>query len=229
MTPLLFRTQQVFLAMWAWIRKHPSIAMALIFGGIGIQAFLELAEALPHGDLWPIDHLVRVYILTHQYPLLTGLAMVLSAALNWPYVLLLLLPFVIYLLYKRQDIMAAGLVIIPCLTALLIGLLKHLFQRPRPSVLEVIERGYSFPSGHALSAMVIYGLLGYIAWRCWARKKRDKTLIVVIVVLLVLATGCARVYLSVHYPSDVLAGWAAGAAVLFGSIALLETLQKPKG
>src|SRR5690606_22034425 len=88
---------------------------------------------------------------------------------------------------------------------LMIGL-KHLFGRPRPAIPLLFEAdGLSFPSGHALMSLSFYGLLIYIVYNSM-EKKGIKWILISLLVLLVLLVGFTRVYLRVHYASDVIAG-----------------------
>lgn len=95
------------------------------------------------------------------------------------------------------------------------GWLKDLVARTRPDLLEpvLIERGFSFPSGHSLLSMVAYGVLGVLVMRSRLPLgvRRGVVAVLGIVVLLV---GLSRVWLGVHYPTDVLAGWTAGAVIV---------------
>lgn len=86
--------------------------------------------------------------------------------------------------------------------ALLNILLKLLFQRERPLDQLIAVEGYSFPSGHAMSSMALALALVVICW-----KTRLRWLVLAIAVVYVLVVGFSRVYLNVHYVSDVLAGW----------------------
>lgn len=88
-------------------------------------------------------------------------------------------------------------------------LIKQLVQRPRPGVLRLVEEsGYSFPSGHSCCSMAFYGLLAIILLARLRGEKRKW--IATGLGLLVLAIGLSRVYVGVHYASDVLAGWCGG-------------------
>lgn len=106
------------------------------------------------------------------------------------------------------------------------GGLKALFRRVRPLHDHgfIIEPGWSFPSGHAFGAMVFYGMLAYVLLRLTPRFHRA---IIAVTVLLVGVVGISRILLQVHYFSDVLAGYAAGAAWLVLCIGAAETLRQP--
>lgn len=108
-----------------------------------------------------------------------------------------------------------------------VWIVKHLVNRPRPSVLGALltEESLSFPSGHSFAAFSFYGLIVYFLFRL-ARTKSKKTLILACGVLIASAIGLSRIYLGVHWPSDVLASFAAGAAWLSGFITAMEIQRK---
>ncbi|HEY8464667.1 MAG TPA: phosphatase PAP2 family protein [Bacillota bacterium] len=85
--------------------------------------------------------------------------------------------------------------------------LKSLLQRARPPLPWLgPATGFSFPSGHSLVSMTLYGFLAYLVWRELRPSLRRRTLITVLIMLPALI-GVSRIYLGVHYPSDVLGGW----------------------
>lgn len=89
--------------------------------------------------------------------------------------------------------------------------LKALFHRDRPWLEPyLVVSGYSFPSGHAMSSIVFYGMGAYLLWQMQRRKMKGAWLIQAASALLILEIGLSRIYLGVHYASDVLAGFAAG-------------------
>jgi undecaprenyl-diphosphatase len=91
--------------------------------------------------------------------------------------------------------------------------LKQLFGRPRPEVVPhlVVVESLSFPSGHSMAAAVIYLTLGALLAR-FAARRRVRIYVIGVSFALTFLIGITRVYLGVHYPTDVLAGWAAGLA-----------------
>lgn len=106
------------------------------------------------------------------------------------------------------------------------GGLKALFRRMRPLHDHgfIVEPGWSFPSGHAFGAVVLYGMLAYVLLRLSPRFHRA---IIAAAMLLIGVVGISRILLQVHYFSDVLAGYTAGAAWLVLCIGAAEALRTP--
>ena len=114
-------------------------------------------------------------------------------------------------------------------SAVLNRLLKGLFERPRRHFEHplLVETSYSFPSGHAMESFVVYGMLAYfavLALRSW----ESRVAVVFGAALLVVLIGFSRMYLGVHYFSDVLAGYAAGGVWLSALITGAETIRRSK-
>ncbi len=122
----------------------------------------------------------------------------------------------------RERLLLAAWVLATAVNGLLIPVLKAIFHRVRP-VHEhglVIEQGWSFPSGHASGAMVVYGMLAYLALRRWSAPLA--WCVAALMLIIILAVGLSRVVLHVHYFSDVLAGYVSGAAWLTVCITACE-------
>lgn len=104
--------------------------------------------------------------------------------------------------------------------------LKLAMARERPELLEqiIVERGFSFPSGHALLGMVAYGVLAVLISRSRLPLGVRRAVIVGLVVVIGLI-GLSRIWLGVHYPTDVLAGWTAGAVVVLAYAALTRRVS----
>ncbi len=105
-------------------------------------------------------------------------------------------------------------------------LLKLYFSRPRPltPLLEEVK-GFSFPSGHAMSAMTFYGLLIYLVYKN-VGKKLNKWILILLLGILIFLIGFSRVYLRVHFASDVLAGFSVGIIWLVISIWSLNRIER---
>lgn len=103
---------------------------------------------------------------------------------------------------------------------------KHFFHRERPSIFRVIEEtGFSFPSGHSMAAITFYGMLAYIIWINIPHRKGLRIFISIFAPFLILFIGISRIYLGVHYPSDVIAGFAVGGAWLTTCIMALNAIR----
>ena len=130
-----------------------------------------------------------------------------------------------FLLVKRQTWFSIRVITIAISSLVLMLLLKQLFQRKRPlSPLLKAAKGLSFPSGHAIMAVTFYGLLIYIFqhsitidWLSW--------FLTILVVVLIFLIGFSRIYLRVHYASDVAAGFIIGLLWLLISLAVLKWLE----
>ena len=86
-------------------------------------------------------------------------------------------------------------------------LLKRILQRPRPTEFRIVEEtGYSFPSGHSMVSMAFYGYLIYLIYR-YIKNKYVKWTLITILSILICLIGISRIYLGVHYTSDVLGGF----------------------
>lgn len=96
--------------------------------------------------------------------------------------------------------------------AILNPALKEVYGRARPSGIEMLgtAHGYSFPSGHAMGATLLFGSLAYVIYFSIDHSRRLRVLAVTLCALLIVVIGASRVYLGVHYLSDVVAGFAAG-------------------
>lgn len=129
-------------------------------------------------------------------------------------------------LIAKQEKKAAWLVLFTALSSL--GwkfLLKELFSRPRPVEAMIIGiKNYSFPSGHALISLTFYGLLMLIACR-YIISKKTRHLVVFLFSALILLIGFSRIYLRVHYTTDVVAGYMFGYGWLILCIYIFTKLK----
>nr|WP_260986741.1 phosphatase PAP2 family protein [Paenibacillus terrae] len=107
-------------------------------------------------------------------------------------------------------------------------IIKNWMQRQRPNTHRLIEiSGFSFPSGHSMAAFAMYGTLTYLLWR-HIPALAGRIAMIVIGVALTLMIGISRIYLGVHYPSDVFGGYLASATWLMLSIYIFEKYWKPR-
>lgn len=105
--------------------------------------------------------------------------------------------------------------------------LKQLFARHRPdSALWLIpETGFSFPSGHSMNGLIWYGMMIYMI-RKYMKNRKAANVLTVLLVLLILGIGWSRIFVSVHYASDVAAGFAAGLCWLMAAVEIMEKKEE---
>ena len=121
-------------------------------------------------------------------------------------IFLIILTITLFILIKNKKI---GLSIILNLIVItgLNQILKYLLQRPRPTEYRLIEEtGFSFPSGHSMVSMAFYGYLIYLIYK-YVKNKYLKWISIVLLSILICSIGISRIYLGVHYTSDVLGGF----------------------
>lgn len=175
--------------------------------------FSALALLVVHRITQPLD--VAVLLAIHQItsPLLTQVALALSLV-GGPWWLAFYLAILIALLWRAPY---RGSIAFPVLSlgggALWSDGFKQLFQRARPDVFSPFshEVTYSFPSGHAALSLCFFGSLIVLVW-LYLRRTGLKVALTALLATLILAIGLSRLYLGVHYPSDVLGGYVAGIA-----------------
>ena len=111
----------------------------------------------------------------------------------------------------RKDKFALGMVLNLGMGAVLCFIIKNIVRRPRPTLSEmiVLERGYSFPSAHTVNNVILYGFAIYLIHKNMKNKKLRNFLCVILALIPVLI-GISRIYLRVHYPTDVIAGFCLG-------------------
>jgi len=134
-------------------------------------------------------------------------------AIKWITVLVVIA--VVLLLWRKKFALALFFVISSGLGGLFNLFLKWLFKRERPDILPLIsEQGYSFPSGHSMGFFIFYGSLAFVIIHL-AHRNSMKWIGSILNGVFIIMIGITRIYLGVHYPSDIVDGYLAGAAWLF--------------
>lgn len=137
-----------------------------------------------------------------------------------------LLLVIYFLAVRKHTWYSVKIAAIALSSVALMFILKALFGRPRPEVpLLEAARGLSFPSGHALMSVTFYGLMGYIVWHL-VQNTFIKWLLITCFAIMVFLIGLSRIYLHVHYTSDVIAGYSMGVLWLVISLKLLRRFEK---
>jgi undecaprenyl-diphosphatase len=210
--------------LWLRLRLN-EIGPLLSFAGCGLfaWAFIALAEEVSEGETHAIDSWLLLALRdpqNHANPL--GPSWVEDAARDitglggYAILTLMTLAALAYLLMAGKR--AAALLVVAAIVGgmLLSTGLKLGFERPRPDLVPHATRVYtaSFPSGHAMLSAITYLTLGALLARV-EKRRRVRAFIMGFAIAITLLVGISRVYLGVHWPSDVLAGWCVGAAWAF--------------
>ena len=218
-----------------WIGGHElAILVGLAITSAAVWAFVELAGAVDAGGTQSMDdRLIRALRRADDPATPIGPAWLPEigrdlTALGGIAVLVLVTAAVTGFLVLAGKPAAAWLVVVATLGGLALSTaLKHWFDRPRPELVPHLSHvaTSSFPSGHSMMAAVVYLTLGSLLGR-FVEHRRLKFFFLAVAVGVTILVGCSRVYMGVHYPTDVLAGWTAGLAWASICWVVTQTLQR---
>lgn len=187
--------------------------------GILVFIFAFIVHELFENNLTNFDTIVYTFIISFRSSFLTFFFLFITF-LSSPFalVILSLLLFIIFKNKKYGLLSLANLIFI----VLLNQSLKVFFSRERPFEWMLIdEKGFSFPSGHAMVSAAFYGVLIYLIWKTNISQKKKKVL-TIILSLLILLIGISRIYLGVHYASDIIAGFTLSTSYVIIITALID-------
>jgi undecaprenyl-diphosphatase len=202
-----------------WFRdREPVVLAALLVLALGTWAFVKLAGEVVEGDTRAFDlWMVRAMRQPDNPAEPIGPRLVRISArdltgLGGIAVLALMTAAVCGYLWLDGKHRLMGLVLVATLgSAVILSLMKAVFDRPRPSIVPhlVEEVSQSFPSGHSFMSATVYLTLGALL-AAGVPRRAQKLYVLTVAVVLTVLVGVTRVYLGVHYPTDVIAGWTVG-------------------
>jgi len=206
------------------------VIIGLVLSVLFTVAFARLLDLVKDNgsDVTPFDKNILYWMRAHRAPALTQAAIFFAHIGSPPVIVGIGAGAALLGLVWRKVRGAAWTLPIAVIgSGLIIQGVKLIVKRPRPSFFTPLlhEAGFSFPSGHSLIAMVVYGLLGYFALHLF-KNRAARLLVRIVTVLVVFLVGVSRVYVGVHFPTDVLAGWTAGVPWLITCLALHEVLAR---
>jgi len=208
------------LPAWAW-RNRPELWLlgGIFLAAASLLAFGHIAEDVLEGDSTRFDQAALLALRNSADPAdplgptwLEEAARDITALGSYAVLGIIFFAVVAYLLLMRRRAAALWVTVAVGGGVLLSNVLKHSFDRPRPDFVAHMARVFtsSFPSGHAMLSAVTFLTLGvllasiYNSWRL-------KVFFLSLAIFLTVMVGVSRIYLGVHYPTDVLAGWCMGA------------------
>lgn len=207
----------------------PHVRRLLIVSGFSLLTFAAIAA----GWMWipgvsANDSVVATGLnrFANDSPETVRMMLGVTALGTYPFLLWLSLAIIVVLLVRRQWRLAVAWAVVQLIGLMLIQYTKLAFNRQRPPYngAFVMEDSLSFPSGHSLASMAAFGLLAYLILIGIGRPSVRRVGIALCLALIAVI-GFSRMFLGVHYLSDVLGGFALGAAWLLLAIALIEDLR----
>lgn len=207
--------------------KNNKSKSGMIICVAAIAGFAAIFYFVSSGNACLFDDVIREFFYDLRDPALTPFVKLITYLGNYQTIVILCL---VLLIIKPLRVVygisvSTGAVFVTVLNKSI----KHAVHRPRPSdVMHLVnEGGFSFPSGHSITSMFVYGLLIYLVRKNVKNRKIADLLTIVFAVPLILI-GPSRIYLGVHYPTDVLAGWCLGAAVVVIWIKLIRKFYEER-
>jgi len=203
------------------------LVAGLIIAAIGTAIFVTLASHVRSGSTQAFDDSMIRWMGAHHSPGLDAVMLEVTALGTGTVVMMVVAVAALFLVLTQHKYSAILLLASTFGGIVLNGVLKLGFNRPRPSffVPAVHAVSSSFPSGHAMSAAIVYSTVAYLAARLH-RRKWARWLVMTAALVLIALISFSRMYLGVHYPSDVIAGVAVGLAWAGFCMATLEAIQK---
>ncbi|SKA86075.1 undecaprenyl-diphosphatase [Caloramator quimbayensis] len=200
---------------------YTSISISFIM----LFSFLELSDDYFERGSWAFDIKIMDMVLRNRNQILNKFFIAITSIGNFNCMFILTIAVMIILAYKNRKKLSLYFAINTTGVWIFNELLKIIFKRTRPTGLNIIKvRGYSFPSGHAMIFLCWSIILIYILYIIKLKKEKFY-LYSIVLIIISFAVGISRIYLGVHYPSDVVAGWISGMLWASSSIAIHRMLM----
>lgn len=197
-------------------------AVLLAIAALATFGFVALAELVLEGRADAADRAMALAVHRIDSPVLDYLLIAVTQLGSTAVLAVAVTATTIWLWRAGHRRTAMILVVNAVVCQLLMVALKLYIARPRPTLFDEITRPetFSFPSGHAMSAMAVYGSIAAVSI---THRRKHRAAIIAATALLIVTIGFSRIYLGVHWPFDVLAGFAAGLPLLAATVHLLHT------
>ncbi len=204
--------------------KNISVKIKAAVCAAGVLGFFIMLYCVRSGCAAGFDDPVRYFFYGMRNDILTPVVKAVTYLGNWQSIVIICL--ILLVLRPTRLIYGVPVSAGAAFVTVLNKLIKNLVQRPRPDdiVHLVSEGGFSFPSGHSITSMFVFGILIYLV-RTNVRNRAAANTLTAILAIPMICIGISRIYLGVHYPTDVLAGWFLGIATIAGAVLLIDKLR----
>ena len=199
--------------------------MVLLIGvsTTAMAACAKIGEDVFNQEAGPFDEPIRNWVLAHQIPAVTDAFLVITRVASPSVIIPGTAALAAWLWWKRGLAIAGAVVMSPAVALAIFSVVKRIYRRKRPAGgARLHELTYAFPSGHAAAAAAVFGTASYVLWREDLLPRGAAEAFAGAGTLLV---GASRVYLDVHWTTDVLGGWAVGSLVAALSAAVYERVR----
>ncbi|WP_347374845.1 phosphatase PAP2 family protein [Aequorivita sp. Q41] len=200
------------------------VAFVVVVGGLNL--FVELTETIKEEILATYDQQISEFIISYRNPILTKYFIFMTNVGDvYGYLgVFSVVVLISVLLYKSWKYILQ-IILVLMLASISNTILKHFINRARPGIEHLVEvETLSYPSGHAMAAMAFYGFLIYLFHR-FKINSILKYSIMLLLVFIILSIGVSRIYLGVHYPSDIAGGYIAGLTWVFFCILIFNLVE----
>jgi membrane-associated phospholipid phosphatase len=192
--------------------------VVVLMGTAALLGFAKVGQDVFTHESTSFDGAVQAWLLAHQSPLLHTIFLWITRLGGIMGMRVLALVGAVYLWFHGHRRVAAGVLVVPAVAIMLFNVVKRIYARPRPPGLGgLVDSSYSFPSGHATASAAVCCTLAYVLWREGFIGQWTALAFAVLAPLLV---GASRLYLNVHWATDVLGGWSVGLFVAVLAAAL---------
>lgn len=180
---------------------------------LALILFIVISLVYPLEIIGAIDAQVTLFFESIRVPILTDVFLFISDIGSLKYMLPICFVLSLFLLFKRKVVAAIFVFVMLFSVRQVNYLLKELFSRERPDFNAVYEAAhYSFPSGHTMNSTAMYLFLFYLLMLHLIKKDNQKNKLFISTLTLIVLIGISRIYLGVHFLTDVIAGFSAGFA-----------------
>jgi membrane-associated phospholipid phosphatase len=210
-----------------------TIVVALILFIAGLNVFVELTDELAENELGAFDDTITEFVLSFRQNSLTGFfEFMTEVGDRYAYVVISILLGAYFFIRHRSWKFIGQTVLVLMLSTLSNVVIKKFVNRARPTLEHLVTvNTLSYPSGHSMAAMAFYGFLIYLSFQV-NMPRIIRAIVVVLLIFIILCVGVSRIYLGVHFPSDVAAGfmggliWVTFCVIVFNVIDLLRKQKK---